>query len=42
MRDRKKCHIRINGISCGILEFEIRETFQVRMDLVKGGTCKFP
>jgi hypothetical protein len=42
MRDCKKCHIRIYGIGCGILEFEIREPFQMGVDLVKGGTCKFP
>jgi hypothetical protein len=42
VRDRKKCHIRVDGIGLWILKFEIREPFQVGVDLVKGGTRKFP
>ena len=42
VRDCKECHIRIDGIGLGIRKGEIREPFQVGMDLVKGGSCKFP
>ena len=37
----KKGKIRINGINFRVFKFEIREPFQVGMDLVKGCTRKF-
>jgi hypothetical protein len=42
MRDREKCNIRVYGIGCGIRKGETGESFQVGVDLVKGGACKFP